>query len=501
MKKSLFFILIIGCMWLNIEAQTPGSKDNNWKGGLYTSTNPLYFRCVTVSKDDKVVVSGYSGITNAISAVIVRYTSTGALDNSFNSTGVICTNVLGGEAKVFASTIQSDNSILVVGYSTSAIGNNYKVFVNKYNPDGSLDNSFNGSGIFTYDFNSHWTQGFSIYLQSDGKILIGGNYYYYTTDYVYKDCAFIMRLSSMGSLDNTFGSNGVYTLENDLVTTINSIIVDSSGNIFGAGKKGMIKLLPNGSLDNTFGTNGKISLLKNSSSLYTEANSIAFQNDKIIVTGSNHFSSSSTIFLLRYNSDGSIDNSFTGNTLNENSDYKCGYSTAIQQNGKIIISGQNKDTKLCVIRLNSDGTIDSGFATNGVKTGTGYMESSSCGYGCTIQTDGKILVTGYGYTTDGYTVRLIGDSVTSTSLKEMTEDYHFKAYPNPTYDNLKIDFSGTGCNVLRVDIFDLIGRNVISKNVNSDMVLINSSNLIVGKYLLRILTDNNKAYRSIIIKN
>jgi trimeric autotransporter adhesin len=160
------------------------------------------------------------------------------------------------------------------------------------------------------------------------------------------------------------------------------------------------KFNSDGTDDTSFGVNGITTTDMGTAYDYSKA--IAIQADgKVIIAGNVFNSTSSYDFAIaRYNNDGSLDTSF-GNagkviTLGTSADYA--EAIAIQVDGKIIVSGTASDSQginFASIRYNSDGSLDTTFGHQGkVRTS---VNSSSYGYATAIQTDGKIVVSGDAY--------------------------------------------------------------------------------------------------------
>jgi uncharacterized delta-60 repeat protein len=239
------------------------------------------------------------------------------------------------------------------------------------NSDGSLDTTFDiGSG-----FNGNV---FSIALQSDGKILVGGGF----TSYDGTTQNYITRLNSDGSLDTTFDIGIGFNSD------VRSITIQSDGKILvggfftsydGTTQNRIARLNSDGSLDTTFdiGTGFNFFVI-----------SIALQSDGKIVVGGNFASYDGTTQnrIARLNSDGSLDTSFDiGTGLNSNV-----FPIALQSDGKILVGGfftsYDGVTQNRITRLNPDGSLDTTF-----DIGTGFNDSV---ISIAIQSDGKILVGG-----------------------------------------------------------------------------------------------------------
>jgi uncharacterized delta-60 repeat protein len=155
-----------------------------------------------------------------------------------------------------------------------------------------------------------------------------------------------------------------------------------------------------GTLDLTFGTGGKVVYDKDQTDLY---NDVQVQSDGKIVAAGTYMTPSFTamIEVTRYMPDGTFDASFgtyghfnyTYNGNPETMAYRC----LIESNGKILIAGHSTDYTtwgILLIQLTTNGTPDPAFGTNGVVYQT-LSSGENAAFGLTLQTDNKILVSGY----------------------------------------------------------------------------------------------------------
>ncbi len=208
-----------------------GSPDPSFTVG--TGANQL-ITTLLIQPDNKIIVcgnfSGYSGYTQN---GITRLNADGSVDLGFN-TGT-------GTESVSALAIQTDGKIVIGGNFTSYNG----ISVNRIarlNPDGTIDESFNvGSGA---SGSIH-----SVFLQPNGKIVIGGIFDQYDGNERYR----IARLNTDGSLDESFNGgnwpNGPF----------HSICAQQDGKIvvggdFNSGANFIARLNTDGTLDPTFDT-------------------------------------------------------------------------------------------------------------------------------------------------------------------------------------------------------------------------------------------------------
>jgi uncharacterized delta-60 repeat protein len=114
-----------------------------------------YAESVALQRDGKIVVAGYAGIPaesgNPAIAVfaLTRYTSTGLLDPTFGTGGIVTTEIgEGGYAKAYAVAVQPDQKIVVAG---DALNPGQRFAIARYTTTGDLDQTFAGSGKLTPD--------------------------------------------------------------------------------------------------------------------------------------------------------------------------------------------------------------------------------------------------------------------------------------------------------------------------------------------------------------
>ncbi|MFN6482592.1 DUF4347 domain-containing protein, partial [Nostoc sp. DedQUE02] len=265
--------------------------------------------------------------------------------------------------------------------------NNFAVV--RYNSNGTLDTSFDSDGKVTTDIGSGTSDiGRSIALQADGKIIVAG---------VSNNNFAVVRYNSNGTLDTDFNITGKVTTDIGTNSTDNvySVTVQTDGKIIVAGVSNnnfaLVRYDSNGSFDNSFGTNGIVTTDIGSNTTDT-AYSVSVQTDgKILVAGS----SGSNFALVRYNSDGSLDTDFniTGKVTTDFGSTDIAYSVTVQADDKIILAGK-RGNDFALARYNSNGSLDTSFGSGGkVITDIG-TNTTDVAYSVSVQADGKILVAG-----------------------------------------------------------------------------------------------------------
>jgi uncharacterized delta-60 repeat protein len=322
---------------------------------------------------------------------LLRYNSNGSLDSSFGTGGKALID--GSNAgPAFAVAIQTDGKILTAAPAS------LRLTVFRLNTNGSLDTTFGNNGAVAIQAAGFFFSPASggIALQPDGKILVVSG-------------RIVARLLSNGQLDATFGSNGAAATVggNSVAVLLNGDILIGNGNITSL-------YAATGSLITNFGVNGQTAGFP----FDGEGGFVVTTNISgvtRIVTAGSLTTSPNLIFdhtvtgflLLRYNANGTIDNSFgthgggvatpfSGNILAH------AFAVALQTNGDIVAAGQTALTDVdatpgpsdfALVRYSPNGQIDTTFGKGGFVS-TPFGTSEAFANTVLIQIDGKIVAVG-----------------------------------------------------------------------------------------------------------
>lgn len=331
---------------------------------------------IELQNDCKIIVAGGSTITYDGTPLlgISRLYPSGVIDTTFN----LSPNFTGGTSLFDIIKIQPDGKILTIG-STSSL-DLAKIW--RLNTDGSIDTTFN-SPTLSSDFLS------CIEIQNDGKIIIGGGFTGSTQNR-------IIRLNSDGSKDTSFnigtGFNTLYVYDIVIQTDGKIIVVGDFTAFNGTSVGGVCRLNSDGTLDTTFNSGG--------SGFNNSGNTVILQPDgKIIIGGrfSSYNGTSTSNNLIRLNTNGSKDSSFTNGSFTGGFlGFGNIFSLALQPDGKILAGGYFEQvsgvTTNHIVRLNSDGTRDTSFV---IGTGFGSDASYTSVDDIKVLNDGNILAGGY----------------------------------------------------------------------------------------------------------
>jgi uncharacterized delta-60 repeat protein len=156
--------------------------------------------------DGRFLVSGRSDAAGlGTDFALARYNADGSPDNSFNGTGKVTTDFAGGDDSAHAIAIDSRSGQIVAAGSATLTGGAIAFATARYRADGTLDSSFATGGMVTTSIYGQDDEAFAVAIGSKGQITVAGAA---TTGTTGSDIA-LVRYTSKGALDKTFGSNGI----------------------------------------------------------------------------------------------------------------------------------------------------------------------------------------------------------------------------------------------------------------------------------------------------
>ena len=261
---------------------------------------------VAVQSDGKIVVAGLSGDYPNRDFAVVRYNADGSLDTTFDGDGKVVTPVGTGDEWGLSVAMQSDSKIVVAGPSHN--GSYYDFALVRYNADGSLDTAFDVDGKAITHVGSSWYDDYaeSVAIQPDGKIVVAGTARVFMDDFAVVRYNSDGSLDT--SFDPVEHDGKVITDINDSWDKGYSVAIQSDGKIVVAGDFfngtddddfAVVRYNADGSLDTGFDNDGKLVTPIGSSS--EEAQSVAIQSDgRIVAAGFSYNSSDADFALVRY---------------------------------------------------------------------------------------------------------------------------------------------------------------------------------------------------------
>ncbi|HSD03595.1 MAG TPA: Calx-beta domain-containing protein, partial [Gaiellales bacterium] len=387
---------------------TPSGLDVTFGGGGRVSTalgGIGHGEAVVIQPNGGIVTAGSREIGIASDFALTRHDPDGTLDTSFGTNGIVTTDLGGVGDQAFDAAILSDGGIVAVGRTDAAGVQRTDFGMVRYKPDGSPNSAFGTSGIVTTDIRGQGDQANAVAVQPDGKILVAG----FATSASGIDSDFaLVRYNADGTLDQSFGTGGIVTT--DLGTRSDdarALAIQPDGKIVLAGSAGedigLARYTPNGSLDPTFASSGRtITDL----GFEDVANGVALTSaGGIVVAGYTIGAKLNNDFLLvRYGPDGDLDTGFgtlgvVKTDLGSGDDFA--EDLTIDAAGRIVVVGRATSPTIldmALARYSSDGTLDPGFASNGILTADFHGAGD---FGQDVALDGAGGIVAAGYTADG----------------------------------------------------------------------------------------------------
>lgn len=359
---------------------------------------------------DDALLDGSQTVQISASAAGYVYSSTAAgpigLDTTFGGTGLSATRLSWSLSSAMPDVaIQPDGTIVSFSQAPSP---DLSWSLTRKLPNGNNDTSFGSLGVVTTTFsNATSVAPTSLALQADGKILAIGSVSGGAT--IWNDLT-VVRYNTNGSLDTTFGSGGIARLERTTHTNINDVSLLADGSILLAGIEGnstlLAKMTSSGVLDTTFGTNGVV-LTAQAGMSYASFKSLIVQSDgKMVAAGTAMALGANyeTMFAARYFADGTLDATFDTDGLQVIDTNPTALSRGVvrsavlQADGKLVIVGYDSPSSTAnenwaVVRLNTDGSLDTTFSGDGLAT-LDFNGLSDYAHDVVLQPDGRILVMG-----------------------------------------------------------------------------------------------------------
>lgn len=384
-------ILIGGYLVDNIaRLNSDGSLDTTFDPG--SGFNGGVFK-IGIQSDGKIIVGGsFTSFNNVTRNRIIRLNDNGSKDDTF-SIG------LGFSGTVNDFVIQPDSKVVICGGFATYKGIDQKKIA-RLLPDGSVDSTFNIGTGFPNSTGSEPQTPEKMVMDSNGNFMVVGSF----TAYNGSTKLGFVKLLANGSIDST---------SNFTVTDYQYAIgLGADGKAIVADRQFIYRILPDGSNDSSFNYGSGF----NESSVFK---TLQRPNGKYLVAGSfSHFENNFIRALVQFNTDGTKDTTFNTGT---GFVYGTIYSLLLLPDGKIIAGGdftynQNGNFYTKLIKINTDGSIDTSFTAPFINGGVLALG---------LQSDGKIMVGGnfiqINNVADKYLMRLNADGTRDYSFDKGTD--------------------------------------------------------------------------------
>jgi uncharacterized delta-60 repeat protein len=324
---------------------------------------------------------------------------------------------------------------------------------------GDLDTSFSGDGIATISPGGNFVVA-SMDTRGGRTVALGGTGQ--SQPGAVTGGASIVAFNSSGQLDTTFSGDGKRPLPR--LTDPRDIFIQSDGKILVVGKvdgvAGIARLLPNGAPDTSFSGDGfaTIGLMKQLTGVRIAG------SGKIVVSGISN--GAARFAAARFNVDGTLDTSFSGDGVAITSQTGIANAVAVQTDGKVVLVGTTLDadqiSNIAVVRLGTGGSYDTGFSGDG-RTIFDYGTGDD-GTSVDLTPSGRILVGArLGTSSAGALVLTTGGALNMAIDVERGDT----GFGTPRVNNIRSSFDGN-------QIYLFVDRYNVQSLASSDIVRFNS---------------------------
>ncbi len=368
--------------------------EDPWKAGIYDMARDARGRLLVVGG---ISPRGDDGRLEAGTA-LARFRPNGLLDSSFGGMGFVDAS-FGSEGSGVA--VQPDQKVVAVGYAnwghSADINHKYSATIARFNPDGSLDRSFNGGRVETPLVSAAR----DVAIQANGRIVVVAIEAPY-----FEATGVVLGFKPNGRVDRSFGKRGrvsVFAPKSDYRSAdLSDVFVQPDGKLLVAGMiEGRIlleRLLPNGSPDPGFGGGDGRTAVQFSPEgcACSAAHAVRLQSDGRIVVLAHEEHNGRAAIVTRFLPDGRLDRSFgPGGRGFARHPSSFALGLAVAKNDKLVIAGQSdgrEGPNFMVLRYSANGQPDRSFGSAGAwmpRLGEKSFATSAL-----VEPNGRIVVAG-----------------------------------------------------------------------------------------------------------
>ena len=504
----IIFSLLVSTLVFSQDGELDLSFADN---GIFNPSNLNFHRSLldlSVDSSNNIFISGNVVNTDGSKSImVIKLLPNGSIDTNFGNSGYSYIHY-NPTAYVSKNIVLENGKIILVGWLSS---NTNDFLIIGLNADGSLDSNFGDNGRVTIDSGFGDDRAFTI-AEHNNALFIGGQLW----NEADKNDFSVVKLDLNGNLDSSFGINGIARLSVPKQKGfIYDLLITDSGNIVACGKiqndsrpyydrddLAVLKFDANGNVDSSFGNNGFFTIIEYEDD---QANSIKKHDDFFYVTGHVYQVDTDRIWVIVIKLDeyGALDMSFGTNGqlrfhgLGYDQFYFGGYSSIIQDDAKLIIGGTMNDPRGIVYkRINSDGTMDQNFGTEGsILFDFPFLWWSN--RALSKQFDDKFLSLSLDEDFNLFMTRHNIDQSLSIHEEEISNQ-EYLVYPNPASQQLFIK-KPTGKTANGI-LYDITGKLISKFPLNDFENKIDVSNIASGIYFMEISNIDNSVVKKIVIE-
>lgn len=417
--------------------------------------------------DGSFVVCGYALTGGLRQGVLRKHKADGTVLSTFNNSGNSLIRFI-EDGDTYSIVMQPDGKMIIGGVYLHS-GSNTGIVFARFHPNGEPDLSFGTFGYARYDISNRREFIQHMALLPDGKILAAGS----TNDANYGEDYLIVKLNVDGSLDQSFGTGGIFKKHVGAygkANEISQIAVDAQGRILIAGDANylggsygdatIMRVLPNGTVDTNFADNG---IFRKQLTVVNDY----FKDVAVASDGSIYVAGNGTINLgavvMKLNDAGAVDTGFgtDGIVFIEWDEENITFATdiLIQPDGKLLISCGYRDPSevfdgtAFLHRLNADGTPDQSFGDEGI-VNLSIFGASESPQGLLLDATGAIYVSGQFSPATGQSIFLVKVNADGSETEEpyVSKDFYTRSNiaMSPVNGNIYMGVSPDGLGGMHV---------------------------------------------------
>lgn len=521
MKRTLSFTLILLTTVLHAQIGDfdPYFGDNGIVLVPFLGAGEADFaECVVIQPDQHFIVVGSTSNGTNTDLVLLRYASDGTPDASFGTNGRVFHDLAAGDEHPASAVLDALGRIVVGGTLFTDTGNSTTdYFTARFLPDGSLDASFNGTGLLVRSIHPTGTsdRGREVLVRADGKVVLVGET---GPSDAYTEL-FVERYFEDGTLDPDLAGDGsalVY-LDGLIGAKVMGAAFDADENLLLAGSAKasgsntpiilLTKVDDEGNVTNAFGEQSGYTLLPSpvGGPMPCHARAIAVASDGSIVIGGEIEVTGATQFIQGFDADG-LPNDIHS-TFDSNGDNSIA-ALAIDAQDRILFAGKHSVSTgtydWLVGRMLSDGSTDFGFATGGSKLYDADGDEEECQH-LAIFSNGNILGVGRMRVDGKDHIGLVKyEGGLTVGVGEAVEAVRTQSLaPNPSNGSSTLRFQLSTASPVTVCLVDAQGRNVKQftlgvRNAGEHSLTLDLNDVAKGSYQVVVTAEGRHRVSSFI---
>lgn len=354
-------------------------------------------------RDGKLIAAGRAADHDDAIPALVRYEATGQLDSSFGHAGRRLAPFGGPSDALYALAQQPDGKVVALGNTWT--GSDWDLVLFRLNADGGVDGAFGQDGKIVVASSPTSEYATALAVQPDGKLVAGG----FVTE-ADAGAFLVMRFNADGSIDRSFGVDGrTIAAVGGLDARAYALVVQADGKLLAAGAAlvggrhgvALARFQSDGSLDQSFGSGGTVVTSVGKADDFAMA-ATQLRDGTLAVAGQSSDGSRFAIAVLRYNPDGTLDGTFGagGVVVTAVGDRDAGaHALAEQPDGGLVVAGEAYNGHawdFALARFDRRGALDASFGRAGIVTmPVGAADDHA--YAVLQQADGKVVAAGETY--------------------------------------------------------------------------------------------------------